>query len=170
MVATIANPENLVYSRPKGFTDTPSHYCPGCTHGTAHRLVAEVLEEMNVLDKAIGVVLKAMDNQGFADDTIRKMKITLTELLVNALHHGNKKDPLKKVILGHIVDKNKSVISILDEGDGFNPSVVPDPTLPENLIKDSGRGLYIVRCYVDDLYFNEKGNRVTIVKRGTARR
>jgi len=55
MAATIVNPENLVYSRPKGFTDTPSHYCPGCTHGTAHRLVAEVLEEMNVLDKAIGV-------------------------------------------------------------------------------------------------------------------
>ena len=56
MVATpIVNPKNLVYSRPKGFTDTPTHYCPGCTHGTAHRLVAEVLEEMNVLDKTIGV-------------------------------------------------------------------------------------------------------------------
>jgi 2-oxoglutarate ferredoxin oxidoreductase subunit beta len=55
MAATIVNPENLVYARPEGFTDTPTHYCPGCTHGTAHRLVAEVLQEMNVLDKAIGV-------------------------------------------------------------------------------------------------------------------
>jgi 2-oxoglutarate ferredoxin oxidoreductase subunit beta len=55
MVATIVNPENLVYARPQGLTDTPSHYCPGCTHGTAHRLVAEVLEEMNVLDRTIGV-------------------------------------------------------------------------------------------------------------------
>ncbi len=55
MVATIVNPENLVYSRPRGLTETPSHYCPGCTHGTAHRLVAEVLEEMNVLDRTIGV-------------------------------------------------------------------------------------------------------------------
>ena len=46
---------NLVYERPEGFTDTPTHYCPGCTHGVAHRLVAEVLEEMGVIDKTIGV-------------------------------------------------------------------------------------------------------------------
>ncbi|MFH2102022.1 MAG: thiamine pyrophosphate-dependent enzyme [Chloroflexota bacterium] len=55
MVNQLVNPENLVYARPKGLTDTPSHYCPGCTHGTAHRLVMEVLEEMNILDIAIGV-------------------------------------------------------------------------------------------------------------------
>lgn len=53
-MATTA-PNNLVYERPRGFTDTPTHYCPGCTHGVAHRLVAEVLQEMGVLDKTIGV-------------------------------------------------------------------------------------------------------------------
>lgn len=46
---------NLVYERPEGFTETPTHYCPGCTHGVAHRLIAEVLEEMDVIDKTIGV-------------------------------------------------------------------------------------------------------------------
>ncbi len=46
---------NLVYQRPQGFTEMPTHYCPGCTHGVAHRLVAEVLEEMGVLEKTIGV-------------------------------------------------------------------------------------------------------------------
>src|SRR5512142_1688217 len=51
----IKTPNNLVYERPDGFTDTPTHYCPGCTHGVAHRLVAEVLEEMNLLEKTIGV-------------------------------------------------------------------------------------------------------------------
>jgi len=51
----IISPKNLVYSRPKAFTDTPTHYCPGCTHGTAHRLIAEVLDEMNIADKTIGV-------------------------------------------------------------------------------------------------------------------
>ena len=53
MATTASN--NLVYERPAGFTDTPTHYCPGCTHGVAHRLVAEVLEEMGVIDRAIGV-------------------------------------------------------------------------------------------------------------------
>ncbi len=47
--------ENLVYERPEAFTDTPTHYCPGCTHGVAHHLVAEVLQEMNLLEKTIGV-------------------------------------------------------------------------------------------------------------------
>src|SRR5215210_5732182 len=51
----MATPNNLVYERPEGFTDTPTHYCPGCTHGVAHRLVAEVLEEMRLIDKTIGV-------------------------------------------------------------------------------------------------------------------
>ncbi len=52
---TISAPENLVYDRPETFTDTPTHYCPGCTHGVAHRLVAEVLEEMGVIGRTIGV-------------------------------------------------------------------------------------------------------------------
>ena len=53
-MASVA-PNNLVYERPEGFTDTPTHYCPGCTHGVAHRLVAEVLEEMGLIDRTIGV-------------------------------------------------------------------------------------------------------------------
>ena len=51
----MTEPNRLVYERPEGFTETPTHYCPGCTHGVAHRLIAEVLEEMNLIDKTIGV-------------------------------------------------------------------------------------------------------------------
>ena len=54
-MTTIVKPENLVYQRPEAFTEFPTHYCPGCTHGVAHRLIAEVLDEMNVTDRTIGV-------------------------------------------------------------------------------------------------------------------
>jgi 2-oxoglutarate/2-oxoacid ferredoxin oxidoreductase subunit beta len=54
-MATLAIPENLVYRRPEAFTDVSTHYCPGCTHGVAHRLIAEVLDEMSLADKTIGV-------------------------------------------------------------------------------------------------------------------
>ena len=54
-MATMITPENLVYARPQSFTDMPTHYCPGCTHGTAQRLIAEVLDEMNLTDNTIGV-------------------------------------------------------------------------------------------------------------------
>jgi 2-oxoglutarate ferredoxin oxidoreductase subunit beta len=54
-MVTLARPENLVYQRPKSFTDVITHYCPGCTHGVAHRLIAEVLDEMGIVEKTIGV-------------------------------------------------------------------------------------------------------------------
>lgn len=54
-MVTLVKPENIVFSRPQAFTETSTHYCPGCTHGTAHRLIAETLMEMNIVDRTIGV-------------------------------------------------------------------------------------------------------------------
>ncbi len=116
------------------------------------------------MDRASAVILSTMDSFGYPDESIRKMKIILTELLANAIDHGNKKDHSKKVTIGHMIDGKKAIISVLDEGNGFNPEILPDPTLPENLVKDCGRGLYIVQKYVDNLEFNPRGNRVTITK------
>jgi len=116
------------------------------------------------MDRAAAVILKEMDEYGYPDESIRKMKIALTELLANAIYHGNKKDHGKKVTIGHIVHKDSAQVSIMDEGAGFDISSIPDPTLPENLERDCGRGLFIVRSYIDKLEFSEKGNRVTIWK------
>ncbi len=116
------------------------------------------------MDRATSIILSAMDSLGYADESIRKMKMILTELFANAIYHGNKGDHSKRVIVGHTIDKKKVTISIMDEGSGFDPTKIPDPTLPENLIKDCGRGIYIVRNYADNLEFNGKGNRVSITK------
>ena len=124
----------------------------------------QTLSYYEEMDRAAAIVLSAMDSFGYPDEVIRKMKVSLTELLVNAIHHGNKRDCSKKVSLGHVVDGKKAIVSIMDEGPGFNPQSIPDPTLPENLAKDCGRGLYIVRHYVDKIEYNAQGNRVTITK------
>jgi serine/threonine-protein kinase RsbW len=116
------------------------------------------------MDKAAAIILSSMDSLGYPDESIRKMKIILTELFANAIYHGNKGDHSKKVTVGHLINKKKILVSIMDEGDGFDPKIIPDPTLPENLIKDCGRGLYIVHSYVDKVEFNGKGNRVTVIK------
>jgi serine phosphatase RsbU (regulator of sigma subunit)/anti-sigma regulatory factor (Ser/Thr protein kinase) len=116
------------------------------------------------MDRTAAVLLSAMDAFGYADESIRKMKIILTELLANAIYHGNNADHTKKVTIGHLIDKQKITISIMDEGEGFDSAVIPDPTLPENISKDCGRGLYIVKNYADSVSFNEKGNRITITK------
>jgi serine phosphatase RsbU (regulator of sigma subunit)/anti-sigma regulatory factor (Ser/Thr protein kinase) len=116
------------------------------------------------MDKAAAVILSSMDSLGYPDENIRKMKIILTELFANAIYHGNVGNHSKKVTVGHIINKKKVVVSIMDEGKGFDPATIPDPTLPENLVKDCGRGLFIVRSYVDKLEFNGAGTRVTVVK------
>lgn len=114
------------------------------------------------IDNAVSAVLGAMDKAGYGDDCIRAMKISLPELIINAINHGNKKDYFKKVIIGHIISPREVVVSVLDEGEGFDPGAVPDPTLGENIMKDSGRGIFIARNYCDRIEWNEKGNRVTI--------
>lgn len=116
------------------------------------------------IDAASANILREMDETGYSDESIRKMKLTITELLANAIGHGNKDNHSKKVTMGHIVENTVVTVAVMDEGDGFDPSKIPDPTLPENLIKDHGRGLYIVSNHVDELHFNKKGNRVLISK------
>lgn len=116
------------------------------------------------MDRAAAGVLRSMDRQGFRDTAIRKMKIALAELLVNALEHGNRKDPTKRVIIGYTADAYRVKVSVMDEGDGFKPSSIPDPTLEGNVIKDRGRGLFLARHFVDKIQFNAKANRVTAVK------
>jgi serine/threonine-protein kinase RsbW len=117
------------------------------------------------MDSAISVILSTLDVYGYPDEAIRKMKITLTELLVNAILHGHKRDYTKKVTIGHVISRVKAEIAIMDEGPGYNPQALPDPTLPENLERDCGRGLFIVRHYVDEIDFNKSGNRIKIVKK-----
>jgi len=116
------------------------------------------------IDSVSAKVLRDMDDAGYSDESIRKMKLTITELLANAIGHGNSDDHLKKVTVGHVVDNTIVIVAVMDEGEGFDPSKIPDPTLPENLIKDHGRGLYIVRNHVDTIQFNKKGNRVLVRK------
>jgi len=129
------------------------------------KVYLQFLSYLEEMDRTTATILTALDIAGFKDEDIRKMKIILTELLVNAIIHGNHKDHSKRVTVGHLIDPQQAVVSIMDEGEGFDPAVIPDPTLPENLEKPCGRGLFIVRHYVESISFNETGNRVTITKK-----
>ncbi len=90
---------------------------------------------------------------GLNDDKLSALLLAVTEATTNAIIHANKSDKNKMVqITAKIVDGKLNVI-IKDEGPGFEPEDVPDPTDPENLLKDSGRGLYLMRIYMDDLQY-----------------
>jgi serine/threonine-protein kinase RsbW len=92
------------------------------------------------------------------------MKLALGEAIVNGLRHGNGGDPLKCVRVRYRVGPEEVLAEVEDEGPGFDPSDVPDPTAPENLERPSGRGLLMMRHYTTWLSYSDRGNRVTLCK------
>ncbi len=92
---------------------------------------------------------------GLDREKINGLLLAVTEATTNAIIHGNKNNKLKMVRIFVYVEGSNVTIKIKDEGKGFDPSIVPDPTDPENLLKDSGRGLYLMRVYMDGLTYNQ---------------
>lgn len=91
---------------------------------------------------------------GLSDEKLASLLLAVTEATTNAIIHANKSDKKKMVKVEATVEKSKLIVKIIDEGRGFDPSKIPDPTHPENLLKDSGRGVYLMRIYMDDLKYN----------------
>jgi serine/threonine-protein kinase RsbW len=91
---------------------------------------------------------------GIKEEKISGLILSVTEATTNAIIHGNKKDIDKKVRIIVTVEEGKKLkVVVKDEGRGFDPSKIPDPTKPENLLKDSGRGLYLMRVYMDEIHY-----------------
>jgi serine/threonine-protein kinase RsbW len=92
------------------------------------------------------------------------IKLAVEEALVNAIKHGNQYDRTKKVEIAYQVLSDRFVVRITDEGDGFDPADVPDPTAVENLERPCGRGLMLMRYYMTEVAYSDRGNSVEMAK------
>jgi serine/threonine-protein kinase RsbW len=92
------------------------------------------------------------------------IRLALEEALVNAIKHGNQMDRTKKVTIASVVHAERFEIHITDEGHGFDPGDVPDPTAVENIERPCGRGLMLMRHYMNEVSFNGRGNSVRMAK------
>ena len=113
----------------------------------------------------VGELLDEAEAAGYTEGVCFAIRLALEEALSNAIKHGNCCDPAKKVKVCAEVDKRRASVSIADEGEGFNPADVPDPTADENIEKPSGRGIMLMRAYMDEVVYNRRGNEVRITKR-----
>lgn len=109
-------------------------------------------------------ILSKLEGKGFSQDNIFAVHLALEEAFSNAVRHGNKMNPSKEVKIDYSVSLDKVEVSVTDEGDGFDPTGVPDPRYGENLYRPGGRGLFLMHSYMDEIGFNERGNRVCLVK------
>jgi serine/threonine-protein kinase RsbW len=118
----------------------------------------------------VETILAEMAAAGYRDRDIFDVRLALEEAIVNAVKHGNRCDPGKKVFVRFRVDAEQVVAEIEDQGPGFDPQRVPDPTEEENLERSSGRGLLLIRAYTTWMRYNDRGNCLTLCKRRSAGR
>jgi serine/threonine-protein kinase RsbW len=105
--------------------------------------------------------------RGFSEETEHWIGMALREALANAIKHGNRQDPAKRVLVGLGGDACTFTIEVGDEGAGFAPGDVADPLAPENQMKTSGRGIFYMRTFMDEVAFSrgEAGGTLLTLKK-----
>lgn len=119
------------------------------------------LGEVRLLQERLEVALAAA---GWTEHEQFAIKLAVEEATVNAVKHGNQMDPDKKVRVGYAVTPKRFDIRIADEGPGFNPEDVPDPTEEDFIERPCGRGLLLIRGFMSDVRYHGRGNVVTMSK------
>jgi serine/threonine-protein kinase RsbW len=121
------------------------------------------LETVNSAEETAG---KIAAEAGFDDEEIMKISMAVREAAVNAVLHGNAYDPGKKVTLAFERSDRDLVIKIRDQGKGLDPEKIPDPLAAENLMKTSGRGIFLIRSFMDvvEIHPSQTGTELIMIK------
>jgi len=117
------------------------------------------MSNLRIIENAVDEITSAI---GINQDNYGKILVATLEAVNNAIKHGNKDNPNKLVDVAIEYNNDEMKITVTDEGEGFDPSGIPDPTMPENIEALSGRGIFLMTKLSDSIKFNEKGNSVTM--------
>ena len=121
------------------------------------------LETVNNAEQTAG---RMAAEAGFDDEDVMKISMAVREAAVNAVMHGNAYSPGKKVTLAFERTAQDLVITIRDQGTGLDASKIPDPLAPENLMKTSGRGIFLIRSFMDvvEIHPSQSGTELKMIK------
>jgi serine/threonine-protein kinase RsbW len=132
----------------------------------ASDFVFDIPNDLTSIEEAVDLVVRRCPQCGDDPRKLRlNLRVGLSEALANAMLYGNARDPSKRVRVEVAFQGSTITARVTDEGSGFDPSCIPDPTSPSNLMKAEGRGLFLMRKLLDEVYFNDLGNSVTLVLR-----
>ena len=128
----------------------------------AHQVV--ILSNLHAARQVEELILRETEIFGYSPECAFAIRLALEEAVVNAHKHGNRCDPCKHIIVSYEVHPNRVTVRVRDEGPGFDPNQIPDPTSPDRIALPNGRGIMLMRAYLDDVTFNPQGNEVQLVK------
>ncbi len=132
----------------------------------AGRLSLTLKSTMESVDEIEAAAEKLAAESGLDENERFHMAMAAREAAVNAVLHGNEYDPAKLVFASFENTGAALVMTIADQGNGLNPDSVPDPLAPENLLRGSGRGIFLIRSFMDEVHFRQlhPGTELTLVK------
>ena len=129
-------------------------------------LILELPNDIRSIEHAVEYVTRHCSTcYAYARRFNLNFRVGLTEALSNAMLYGNGSDPQKRVRVEVDIRVEEVAVRVTDQGSGFDPTTVPDPTLPDNISKTGGRGIFLMRALMDEVRFNDQGNSVTLVLR-----
>ena len=129
-------------------------------------LILELPNDIGSIEHAVEYVTRHCSTcSDYARRFNLNFRVGLTEALSNAMLYGNGSDPRKRVRVEVDIRVEEVAVRVTDQGVGFDPAAVPDPTLPDNISKTGGRGIFLMKALMDEVRFNEQGNSVTLVLR-----
>lgn len=115
------------------------------------------------LNKVEDLVEEVCANYMHAEDFYGNVLIALTEAVNNAIQHGNGEDSLKQVTIKFYTKNDQLIFEVFDQGNGFAFDNLPDPTAPENIEKECGRGIFLMQSLADEVQFEDNGSRVVLI-------
>ncbi len=128
--------------------------------------VLELPSDPGVIETAVAYLVERLRAYAFGGSRLNlNFRVGVAEALANAIIYGNGSDPEKRVRVEVDLSADEVTLQVYDEGAGFDPTQVPDPTLPENLDGTGGRGIFLIRELMDEVRYNEPGNCVRLVLR-----
>lgn len=128
------------------------------------RFALEIPSDPGVIETTVAYLVEHCRAYSFGGSRLNlNFRVGVTEALANAMLYGNHRDVLKQVRVDVAIGDECVDLWVRDEGQGFDPDRVPDPTLPENLHRTGGRGIFLIRELMDEVEFNDRGNAVRLV-------
>jgi serine/threonine-protein kinase RsbW len=141
--------------------------------GAAHALIIDAMQQdyvlelpndLRAIERSVAELIERGRRIGFNDRRLRlNLRVGVTEALANAMLYGNCRDPRKRVRLEARFAPDEIIVKVTDEGRGFDPAQLSDPTLPANRFRTGGRGIFLIRKLMDRVEYNESGNSIRMV-------
>jgi serine/threonine-protein kinase RsbW len=146
-------------SLPESPTGSPSG-------STTSRVSLTLASSLDSVDQVERTTEDFAARAGFDEDTVSNIAMAVREAVTNAVLHGNAYDLSKRITASFEATADALIIRIADQGPGLDPDAIPDPLAPENILRGSGRGIFLIRAFMDEVHFRQlhPGTELTLIK------